>query len=99
MIMRRPNLPDKPDFSIRFPRRFPRIIRLVRSPRSSNVYGFRYDPDQLLLEIRFNDNRVYWYKNVTPEMAEDLIKNRSKGKWVWNMLRKYPRRYLYRRIR
>ena len=99
MQMRKPNLPDKPDYSRTFSRRFPRLIRLFRTPRSSNVYGFRYDPDQLMLEIRFTNNSIYWYKNITPEMATDLTKSRSKGKWVWRMLRKYPRRYLYRRMR
>lgn len=97
--LRRPNLPEKPDYSSRFPRRFPNLIRLFRTPRSSNVYGFRYDPKQLLLEIRFTNNRIYWYKNITPEMAHDITKSRSQGRWVWYMLRKYPRRYIHRRMR
>jgi KTSC domain len=49
---------------------------------SSNIATIGYDEEQQILEIVFNDGRVYHYLEVPPERALSLLRAESKGRYL-----------------
>lgn len=47
---------------------------------SSNIKGYYYNPSEKLLYIKFHNDRVYFYQDVTREEYENLINAESFGK-------------------
>lgn len=69
--------------------------------RSSNVASGNYNLGQKYLELGFNNGGRYGYHNVSPVEAMSLYNSPSKGKWVWDNLRRrgtvfgYQKSYTY----
>lgn len=70
------------------------------TPDSSNVAGAFWNPDEEILHIAFHGGHpeegisAYEYLGITYDMAMSFAEADSKGKWVWDILRRngYPYR-------
>ncbi|MEM6798550.1 MAG: KTSC domain-containing protein, partial [Planctomycetota bacterium] len=82
----------------RFPVSHPIVTReLIRTPESSNVYGFRYDIDRSTLYVRYLQatasgggktmGPLYGYSNVPPDVFLAMIDAPSKGTFIWDRIR------------
>lgn len=83
----------------RFPVTHPIVTgQLVRSPESSNVYGFFYNLDTSTLYVRFKfyspgtgktdaPGSLYAYSHVPPKVFLRMMDAPSKGTFVWDNLR------------
>jgi hypothetical protein len=84
----------------RLPATHPMVTgEMVKTPASSNVYGFAYDLPNRLLYVRFKapapsgearpnaPGPLYQYRHVPPNIFESLLAAGSKGTWVWDHLR------------
>lgn len=49
---------------------------------SSNIQAIRYDADQMLLEVTFNNGRVYEYFDVEAHVIDDFKVADSMGKFL-----------------
>jgi hypothetical protein len=58
------------------------------SVQSSNVRAISYVKLTAELHIEYHDGSFYGYGPVNDEMAADLYRASSKGKWVWDHLRR-----------
>ena len=56
--------------------------------QSSNVEQIHYDPSDSTLKIKFLNGGYYQYDDVSIREAESFANASSKGKWVWDELRK-----------
>jgi len=55
---------------------------MERTPvTSSQINSIGYDPNSRVLEVEFNNNRVYQYHPVTEECHLELMNAESKGKY------------------
>jgi hypothetical protein len=52
------------------------------TPESSNVSGYRYDAAAQQLEVTFKSGGTYRYKEVPPQVAKALGRNKSAGKTI-----------------
>lgn len=68
------------------------------SAASSNVRVAVYYPDAEILHITFHSGATYEYRNINRNVWRTYQAARSKGQWVWLILRRNPTRYPYRRI-
>ena len=50
--------------------------------QSSHIASVGYDEEQQIMEIVFNDGRVYHYLEVPPERALSLLRAESKGRFL-----------------
>lgn len=71
-----------------------RIFR--RAVVSSELRSVGYDADALILEIEFQNGRVYQYHGVPPPIFESLLTAQSKGRFFNGNIRD---RYAYTRLR
>ena len=62
---------------------------------SSNVASIGYDPDQMILEVEFNNGAVYNYIDVPTQIFTDFLNAASKGKFMWANIRDV---FVYERI-
>jgi hypothetical protein len=58
-----------------------------QSVLSSNLRSVGYDPELKILEVEFQEGRVYSYKNVPNDIFEGLINAPSKGKFFAHYIR------------
>ncbi len=49
---------------------------------SSMIHAVGYDPEQQMLEVIFNNGRVYQYFEVPPKVYEELMASSSKGSYM-----------------
>jgi hypothetical protein len=49
--------------------------------RSSNLRSVGYFPEEDILEIEFQNGRIYQYFRVPPEVYDELMRARSHGKY------------------
>lgn len=56
--------------------------KAIRTTKSSNVTAHLYDPRTESLTVTFGQGRVYRYDGIKPDLAADLIKAPSKGKFL-----------------
>lgn len=61
--------------------------------RSSHVRYVKFDKDTDVLYITFKGNRQYAYPDSSKEEFRELLQSPSKGKFVWNRLRRTNREY------
>jgi hypothetical protein len=54
----------------------------LKPAESSMIKAVGYDPDARLLEVVFNNNRIYHYEGVPPEVYEGLMAAESKGRYM-----------------
>ncbi len=54
---------------------------------SDVIHAVGYDPEIHLLEIIFNDGRIYQYRSVPVEAYEGLMRAESKGHYFQNNIR------------
>ncbi len=54
---------------------------------SSNVEKIKYDWDDQDLWVGFLSGSIYVYNDVPPEVALEMSKTKSKGRFVWDFLR------------
>ena len=54
----------------------------VPTPGSSNVSAVAYDPDAMLLHVRFNSGHQYTYQNVPADVHEGLLNADSVGSYL-----------------
>lgn len=66
---------------------------------SSMMEAIAYNPETRELEIEFKGGAVYRYRNVTKTMWNNLNRAGSKGKWFWKYMRRFVRRFPYKRVR
>ena len=60
----------------------------IQTTHSSNVAEIHYDIDSGALQIRFKNGGLYQYEDVSIREAESFARASSRGKWVWDNLRK-----------
>jgi len=61
---------------------------------SSNVSFVKYDDDNDMLYITYKGFRQYAYPNSDFQDFENIMQAPSKGKWVWDNLRRKNRDYI-----
>lgn len=79
------------------PRDTSRTTEVVQAA-SSNVRVAVYYPDANILHITFHSGATYEYLNINENVWRTYKVARSKGQWVWLILRRNPTKYPYRRI-
>jgi hypothetical protein len=60
------------------------------TPQSSWVQRWRYSPNELTLDIQFNDDAICRYSEIEPRLAHNFGRVQSKGKWVWREVYYWP---------
>lgn len=55
--------------------------------RSSNVKEAAWEPDKLVMTVRFHGNKTYEYWLVSHSEWLSFLMSPSKGSWVWDFLR------------
>ncbi len=60
---------------------------LLETVESDVIHAIGYDPEIQLLEIIFNDGRIYQYRGVPPEVFEGLKQADSKGRYFQENIR------------
>lgn len=58
---------------------------------SSNIAAIRYDEDQQLLEVVFKNGGVYQYFDVPSQVAEEMERTESKGKFLASAIKGHYR--------
>lgn len=58
-----------------------KLLMNRQSVRSTNIRSVGYETKAKLLEIEFQDGRVYQYSNVPESVYQDLIVAKSTGKF------------------
>lgn len=64
---------------------------------SSNVASGLYDQAQSYLQLGYKNGAMYGYHDVSPQEAASLYGAGSKGKWVWDHLRRRGTVYGYQK--
>lgn len=59
------------------------------SAKSSNLAKVGYDLKSETLEVEFLNGSVYQYFNVPPDLYEQLMKERSKGKFLSTKIKNF----------
>lgn len=63
------------------------------SVSSSNIRAIGYDPDNLILQIKFHDGSVYQYRNVPSFIFDSFLRAGSKGQYAnAHIYKNYPSR-------
>ena len=60
------------------------MITTLAKVKSSMVYAVGYDADNQELELVFNSGKIFQYKDVPPDVYEELMKASSIGCYVRN---------------
>ncbi len=60
---------------------------LLETVESDVIHAIGYDPEIQLLEIIFNDGRIYQYRGVPPEVFAGLKQAESKGRYFHENIR------------
>lgn len=55
---------------------------------SSNLASIGYDAESLVLEVEFNNGRVYQYFDVPQGTYDELMSASSKGSYMNNVIKK-----------
>ena len=58
-----------------------------QSVQSSNLVSVGYDAKSQILEIAFNNDRMYQYSGVDAETHERLMESQSKGRFFFSQIR------------
>ncbi len=59
----------------------------LNTVESDVIHAIGYDPEIHLLEIIFNDGRIYQYRNVPVQVYEGLMQAESKGRYFQGNIR------------
>ncbi len=59
----------------------------LETVESDVIHAIGYDPEINLLEIIFNDGRIYQYRNVPPAVYAGLKSAESKGRYFQENIR------------
>ncbi len=59
----------------------------LHTVESDVIHAIGYDPEIHLLEIIFNDGRIYQYRGVPSEVDEELQSAESKGRYFQENIR------------
>ncbi len=60
---------------------------ILETVESDVIHAIGYDPEIHLLEIIFNDGRIYQYRGVPSEVYEGLQSAESKGRYFQENIR------------
>ncbi len=60
---------------------------ILETVESDVIHAIGYDPAISLLEIIFNDGRIYQYRGVPPKVYEGLQSAESKGRYFQENIR------------
>ena len=60
---------------------------ILETVDSEVIHAVGYDPEISLLEIVFNDGRIYQYRGVPREVFDGLKKAESKGRYFQDNIR------------
>ncbi len=60
---------------------------ILETVESDVIHAMGYDPEIQLLEIIFNDGRIYQYRSVPPEVYDGLKNAESKGRYFQENIR------------
>jgi KTSC domain-containing protein len=60
---------------------------ILETVESDVIHAIGYDEDIHLLELIFNDGRIYQYRNVPPELYKGLKQADSKGQYFQENIR------------
>ncbi len=60
---------------------------ILETVESDVIHAIGYDPEINLLEIIFNDGRIYQYRGVPPGVYEGLQRAESKGRYFQENIR------------
>ncbi len=60
---------------------------ILETVESDVIHAIGYDPEISLLEIIFNDGRIYQYRNVPAQVYEGLKNAESKGRYFQENIR------------
>lgn len=68
-------------------------LKYGKRVESSHVRYVKFDKGNNMLFITFKGNRQYAYPDSSSEEFKELLESKSKGKFVWNRLRRTNRDY------
>ncbi len=60
---------------------------ILKTVESDVIHAVGYDPEIHLLEIIFNDGRIYQYRGVPSEVYKGLQSSESKGRYFQENIR------------
>jgi hypothetical protein len=60
---------------------------ILHTVESDVIHAVGYDPEIDLLEIIYNDGRIYQYRDVPPEVYQGLMSAESKGRYFHENIR------------
>ncbi len=60
---------------------------ILETVESDVIHAIGYDPEIQLLEIIFNDGRIYQYRGVPPAMFQEFKQAESKGRYFQENIR------------
>ena len=72
---------------------------LYRFVTSSMMSAVAYNPERREMEIEFIGGAVYRYRNIPQRLWSGMMNASSKGKYFWKHIRRYVRKYPYKRVR
>jgi hypothetical protein len=70
------------------------IVLFKEWPESGNIATTQYDPEQLLLQVKFKSGAVYEYKDFPMDVWVELLQAPSIGSFINKRVKDYP----YKRI-
>ncbi len=68
---------------------------ILQTVESDVIHAIGYDPEIHLLELIFNDGRIYQYRGVPPEVFEGIKNAESKGRYFNENIRGEFQYWLY----
>lgn len=74
----------------------PEILLRKKTPESSNIKSIVYQPALKVLQVSFNNGRIYWYYKVPREVYDNFITASSKGQYFWKNVKD---KFTYKRIK
>jgi lysyl-tRNA synthetase class 2 len=62
-------------------------VKFTSVKGSSNISGYHYSEDRLVLTIKFSHGGQYEYHRVSPDVVQEFLVANSKGKFVNSVLK------------
>ena len=66
---------------------------------SSMMSAVAYNPERREMEIEFVGGAVYRYRNIPQSLWTGLLNASSKGKYFWKHIRRFVKKYPFKRVR
>ena len=74
----------------------PEILLRQKVDNSSNIKHIAYQPQFKVMQVIFENGRIYWYYQVPREVYDAFISAQSKGTYFWSNIKN---KYTFKRIK